>query len=217
MIPVLIVPTLLGRVDAMLASVDVEVGQTVIVANGPVDRSDVIQLPHNIGVAAAWNLGLKVTPGAEWWAIVNDDLAFAPGDLAGLEQAMAGSSARIATLDGFSAFGINREALERVGYFDENFVPAYCEDADYEYRCKLAHVPIYTLNAGLSHNRSATIKEERYRLGNDRTYPLNNAYFRQKWGGPLRGGETYETPFDQGGDPRTWPVDPVRRRELDWA
>ena len=128
---------------------------------------------------------------------------------------MEGNLARLVTLDGFSAFGINRAALERVGYFDENFVPAYCEDADYEYRCKLAHVPIVQLSVGLRHDRSSTISDPFYDGQNQRTYPANVAYFKAKWGGPLRGGETYVTPFNLGEDASA--TNARRRRELDWA
>lgn len=37
----------------------------------------------------------------------------------------------------FSCFMITKETLEVVGYFDEQFYPAYFEDNSYHYRCKL--------------------------------------------------------------------------------
>lgn len=217
MIPVLAVPVLVpGRVEAMLASIDVPVGQTVVIAQG-VSIAGAINLPHNIGVAAAWNLALKVTPDSPWWFITNDDIVYAAGDLARLVDAMRDAAPRVVTLDGFAAFGITRAALERVGYFDENFVPAYVEDCDYEYRCKLAGVPIVQIPSGLRHDRSSTIADPHYAAQNNRTYPANVAYFVAKWGGPLRGGETYVTPFAQGDDPSMWIGDPRRRRDLDWS
>jgi len=222
MIPVLGVPTLTryDLLQRMLASVDEPVGQIIVVDNGGYcpepAGTHVIHLPANLGVAAAWNLVLKATPRAPWWAIVNDDLTFAPGDLARLINAMSDESPRLATLDGFSAFGINRVALEIVGFFDENFHPAYCEDADYEYRCRLVGVPIVAVPAGLRHERSSTIALDRYRRQNDRTYPENVQYFKSKWGGPMRGGEVYTAPFNGTGGPNDWNLDPRRLRDLSW-
>lgn len=218
MIPVLAVPVLVpGRVEAMLASVDVPVERTLVIDQGAHLPFADIHLPHNIGVAAAWNLVFKVTPHAPWWAIVNDDLVFGSGDLGRLVSHMDHASPRVVTLDGFAAFGINQAALDRVGFFDENFMPAYCEDADYEYRCRLSGVPITSAPSGIRHARSSTIADPHYRNENARTYPENLAYYRAKWGGPLRGGERFTSPFDSGSDPSVWAANPRRRRTLDWA
>lgn len=222
MIPTLIVPVL--RTDlvwTMLATVDVPVGLTIIIDNGgelgPVPGAHVITMPTNIGVAASWNLGVKATIRSPWWAIVNDDVAFASGDLERLAQAMAEPGPQVRTLDGFSAFGINAEALDAVGLWDEGFVAAYCEDADWEYRAKLVGVEIVPLPAGLRHERSSTIALPKYREQNDRTYPANRALYRDKWGGDLRGGERYDSPYDSGAGPQEWTLDTKRLRELAWT
>lgn len=223
MIPVLAVPVLRpDLVGRMLASVDVPVERTLVIDNGAavlerdVPGAWIVRLPSNLGVAASWNLAMKVTPRAPWWAIVNDDLVFAPGDLARLAAAMADPAPRIATLRGFSAFGINRAALVVLGYFDENFIPAYCEDADMEYRAKLLGVPITGVPSGLRHETSSTISLPEYGRQNARTYPANVAYYLRKWGGHLRGGETFTTPFNAGGRPDEWSLDASRLRELGW-
>lgn len=222
MIPVLAVPVLRpDLVGRMLDSVDVSVDQLLVIDNGAgVDLApwvSVVRLPSNLGVAASWNLAMKLTPRAPWWALVNDDVVFAPADLTRLAGAMADPAPRIATLDGFAAFGINAAALALVGWFDENFHPAYCEDADYEFRCRLAGVPIVSIPAGLRHDRSATIQDPRYQAQNARTYPLNAAYYCSKWGGDLRGGETFTTPFNRGGHVRDWALDIARVRDQAWA
>lgn len=220
MIPVLIVPVLSpGRLGDMLASIDVPVGLRLIIDNGAgVTDADshVVRLPHNIGVAASWNLGMKATIGAPWWTIVNDDIVFAPGDLGRLIDAMEAPSPRIGALDGFAAFGINHAALARVGWFDENYHPAYVEDCDYERRCALLDVPIIALPAGLHHERSSTIRHPRWGAANDRTYPANLAYHRAKWGGDIRGGERFATPFDTGGSASDWTLDPDRLVAQAW-
>lgn len=220
MIPVLIVPVLSAdRVGDMFASVDVPIGLSIVVDNGAdvaVTGSHVIHLPHNIGVAAAWNLGIKVTPAAAWWAITNDDIVFASGDLASLVETMADPAPRVVTLDGFAAFGINRAALAIAGWFDENYHPAYVEDCDYERRCALLDVPIIAIPAGLHHERSSTIRNPHWGAENDRTYPANLAYHRAKWGGDIRGGERFATPFDASGSPAHWTLDPERLASQAW-
>ena len=220
MIPVLAVPCLRrDLVGRMLASVDVPVERVLVIDNGAgVDDVDawVIRIPGNLGVAGSWNLAMKTTPRADWWAIVNDDIVFAPGDLERLAEMMADPGPRIAVMDGFAAFGINRAALARVGYFDENFVPAYVEDCDMEWRARLVGVPIVRVEAGLLHNRSATISMPEYQRQNARTYPKNLDYFNRKWGGTPRGGEMYERPFNGPAGPSEWTLDPERLRELGW-
>lgn len=220
MIPALIVPYLRPDfIDRMLASLDEPVEQLVVIDNGSGHpRPGAISLPMNIGVASAWNLGLKVSARAEWWLIVNDDVVFAtPGDLARLAGHMADPAARVVTLDGFSAFALNRAALDAVGYFDEAITPAYYEDCDFEYRCRLAGVPIWPMPSGLQHDRSSTIADPHYGQQNGRTFNANNVYFRAKWGGPPRGGEAYTTPFNRGGSPADWTLEPQRFREQQWV
>lgn len=222
MIPVLTVSVIRPDfIHRMLASVDVPVERTLIVDNGAgipdIDGVWVVHLPRNIPVAAAGNLMLKLTPDAAWWASTSDDLVFAPGDLTRLTEVMeAHPEPYIATLDGFAASGMNAAAHHALGYVDENFVPAYCEDCDWEYRAKLAGVPIVAIPANLRHERSSTIALPMYGRQNDRTYGENVTYFTRKWGGSMRGGEVYRTPFDRGGHPNDWALDPKRLRDLSW-
>ena len=183
----------------MLASIDVPVEQLLVIDNGAhidADRGHVIRMPGNLGIGASWNLAMKATPWAEWWAHINDDVIFAPGDLEKLAVAMADPAPHIATLDGFSAFGINRATLEAVGWFDENFHPAYLEDCDYRWRCHLADVPIVEIEARLRHDRSSTIADPFYGDQNSRTYRLNYDLYLDKWGGRAMGGERYAEPFN---------------------
>lgn len=172
----------------------------------------------NLGVAASWNLGIRLHPAAPWWCIANADTVLAPGDLHRLAVAMGKPGPRWVGMNGdWRVFGINAECVEIVGLFDESFHPCYCEDADYEYRCDLSGVPWHTIAGGATHEGSAAIRsDERYAAGNARSYPANRAYYEAKWGGPLRGGERYTTPFDRGGSVRDWTLDLWRLRELAW-
>ncbi len=216
---VLAIPFLTGEVDlrACLASVDVS-ATTVVIDNSEAgidpDIADwVIELPHNLGVAASWNLAIKCYPHDPFWLIANHDTVFAPGALDRLIEEMRKPGPRWVGMNGdWRVFGINAECIETVGWFDESFVPVYCEDADYEYRCTLAGVPWYFIEGGTTHAGSASIRDPRYAAGNARTYPANRAYYRAKWGGDLRGGETFTSPF--AGHP---PVSGVGRLREDWC
>lgn len=226
MIPVLIT-AVLNRpelLDKMLASVDVKVGTTFIVDNGDVltltgygPSLRIIQPGHNLGVAASWNLGLKATPDAPWWFICGFDMTFAPGDLERFADEMdVRTGPRIGILEDFSAFAISRECLELVGYFDENFHPAYFEDNDYGWRAKLAHVELFRVEHGSKHVGSATIYgNPDYMAQNHETFRANRDYYIAKWGG-LPGQENWTSPFmgeHGGGQP---PIVPRRIRAQAW-
>lgn len=180
---------------------------------------EVIDLGHNIGVAASWNLAMQINPSAPWWAFANVDQEFASGDLARLADAMSEPDPLVACLWRFGAFGLNRACLDVAGWFDENFHPIYCEDADYEYRCILAGVPIIDLPYGGHEQDGGSVtyrSDPALAARNALTYPANRAYYEDKWGGPLRGGERFTTPFNAGGSWRDWTLDPARLREQGW-
>jgi hypothetical protein len=104
-----------------------------------------------------------------------------------------------------------------VGLFDENFVPAYFEDNDFDYRCRLAEVPFTGLPAGMSHKISSTLRSSKhYQDANSYTFPLNREYFRQKWGGsPYR--EVFTTPFNGGGSIKDWVLSIDRLADQSWT
>lgn len=220
MIPILGVP-ILNRPDLlaeMLATVDHPVGQLIVIDNGDVVEPGAYELVRpgrNLGVAASWNRILSWE--APWWAIVNFDLTFAPGDLAKLDAFMDGrTEPTLALLGTFSAFAVNEAAIQAAGTFDENFHPAYFEDNDFYYRCRLAGVGLHKLDSGLLHRTSSTIGSERvYANENARTFPYNALYYKQKWGGPPRE-ERFLTPFDAGGDIRHWRINQSRLDNQTW-
>ena len=194
MIPVLGVPVL-NRGDLaerMLGSVDLAVAETLVILNGNADETrshlkghqvTFIDPGFNLGVAASWNFVVRARPAAPWWLIVNADIEFGVGDLERLADAMDKPGPRVACLYEFGAFGINAEAVDTVGWFDENFHPIYFEDNDYRRRCHLAGVPVVNLISRTRHDNSATIASG-YARHNDRTFPRNGDYYAAKWGGP---------------------------------
>lgn len=231
MIPVLGIPVI-GRPDLLqgaIASIDEPVGRLVIIDNTPHGLGDaarsecppsvgelcVTRPPSNLGYGGSINHVIRTHAGAPWWCFSAADVVFGPGDLANLALTMTG--ARWVGINGdWRAFGLTFEAAERVGLWDENFHPAYCEDADYEYRCRLAGVEWGFIAGTTTHEGSTTIKEARYAERNRSTYPANRGYYRAKWGGDLRGGEAFATPFDKGGSVADWTLDLRRLRDQAW-
>lgn len=198
MIPVFGVPILNGveHLEAMHETIDAEVQQFVYVDNGDVlpDEPSVIKPRYNMGVAAAWNAIIKATPWAEYWIISNHDKLFAPGELDKLaEETEKGG---LVMLGGFSTFGVHRFVIQEVGWFDEGFHPAFYEDNDMDYRCRLAGVSLTALPSASQHRNSSTLKDEPlYAKQNMTTFNANRERYRAKWGGdPYR--EQYKTPFD---------------------
>lgn len=223
MIPVLIVP-ILNRpdlLDAMLASIDHPVDQIIVIDNGGVvgdlANAHVIRMPHNIGVAASWNLGIKASPRAPWWFIANSDITFGPGDLARLDAAVNPQANAVYYTLGMAGFAVTYHAINAVGWWDEAITPAYNEDIDWQRRARL--VGTLEVDTGFTgtHVGSATIHSDPVlQHANGITHGLNDAYYAAKWGGPKQGGETFSTPFNRGGHVGDWRGDIERLRNQAW-
>jgi hypothetical protein len=206
MVPVLAIPFLAGDLRPCLDSIDIPV-RLIVIDNSPTDETwdvvpddcHVIDMPGNIGYPASVNLVIKSLPDEPYWLFANHDVVFAPGDLSRLVGATESGEWGWVGVNDWRVFGLTSETVERVGLFDENFHPAYCEDADYERRCTLAGVRWGAIPGDTTHVGSAVIKGyPEYERGNRRSYPANVAYFREKWGTDVRMPGGYETPFDSG-------------------
>jgi hypothetical protein len=180
----------------------------------------------NRGLARSWNDGLlaSVGDGNDVTIIVNDDLFFYPAafdqfidfvlqqksrvpgfGLITLRGKETGGPAAVGSgifhqktrIQDAACMAVGEAALAQVGYFDQNFWPAYWEDVDYFYRLKLRGVPILCDDRTLvEHKRSAVNRKDRIiaLLADDR-WRRNQAYYMRKWGGDL-GVETFVAPFD---------------------
>ncbi len=200
--PVLAIPVL-NRPDLFrrcLDSIDMDVRLVVIdnSAEGIAwdlvpDDAHVIDIPGNLGYSASVNLVIKSLPQEPYWLFANADTEFAPGDLARLVEAKGGWTG----ITDWRVFKLTAETVERVGFWDESFAPVYCEDADYEYRCTLAGVRWGFIQGETTHVGSVCLQD--HAGDNARTYPENVRHYIDKWGGMLRGGERFTTPFDRGG------------------
>lgn len=213
MIPVLVLP-IINRYDLarrMEASIDVPVERFYVIDNGGgYDDSEWTPWRHvcrpgaNLGVAASWNLAIKANVHAPWWVFVNADVVFGPGDLARLAERMNAATGPLvcSLLEPpmfYSAFAVNAEAIEAVGFWDESYHPCYCEDSDWQARAQRIGSVEFDLLRGTTatvEGGSVTIREPG--TDNARTYPANVAYHREKWGG-APWAEVYAYPFDGDG------------------
>ena len=159
--------------------------------------------PWGLSVAASWNRALEWP--APWCLFVNNDVAFAPGAVSRLAEAVRHNPGcglfTVLPTNEFSAFVLQSWAARIIGPFDENFSPAYFEDEDYKRRAHLARVPILPV-PGISaihgsgpYDCSLTIfSDPALAAANKTTFAANAAYYARKWGG-LPGHETLTTPL----------------------
>ena len=219
-IPVLDNPDIFKR---CLDSIDADV-QLVIIDNSgesmtwgiAPDDAHIIEPPANLGFSASVNLVIKATPREDAWLFANADTEFAPGDLHRLLQHTASGGWGWVGLTDWRAFGLTAETVQRVGLWDENFIPCYCEDADYEHRCTLAGIRWGFIEGDTTHVGSVSLRL--HYEDNQRSYPENVRYYCDKWGVPgVRAPGGFTTPFDRGGSlaDGTAP-DLSRLRRLSW-
>jgi GT2 family glycosyltransferase len=178
-------------------------------------RPGVFYHPYGVnrGVSRSWNDGMLAgfARKADAVLIANDDIAFASGDVEKLAaRAVAhresyivscagthlGFQRRVPSM-GYSCFAINPVALQKLGAFDENIFPAYCEDQDYAYRARLAGLQEENCaDTQLTHVGSASVRSDPILFRQNLVTQARNAlYYQQKWGGSA-GSETFLSPFN---------------------
>ena len=155
---------------------------------------------YNYGVASSWNalIDRATERGFENFLILNDDVVLTCGEEAInriIEKGAAENAFhRPRPFYNWSAFILRKTVFEKVGRFDETFQRCYFEDNDYQYRMKLAGIPIRyenDLNPEIYKNSQSILKDPI--LSN---YIDNRDYFVKKWGG-MPDSETYKTPFNK--------------------
>lgn len=186
-VPVLTRPDLLHR---LLASIDYPVRDLVIIDNGRclpvgqqvvenVQHTTVLSMPTNLGVPASWNLGVKATPFAPWWLIVNFDVVLPPGALERFAAVQTGGLVLSGGAPPWCCFALHDEAVQRVGLMDESYHPAYFEDLDYARRCHAAGIPVIESGIAVHHDNSSTLRNG-YEEHNGRTFAANQGYYQRK-------------------------------------
>lgn len=104
--------------------------------------ADVVRPTRNLGVARSWNMAIAhaTTFGFDAVALVSAAIRFGPTgarDLAALDPGKWGATPPPA---GWHTAILTTELFDLIGVFDENFFPAYYEDADMIRRAALAGI-----------------------------------------------------------------------------
>lgn len=163
----------------------------------------------NLGVAPAWNQGLRACK-ADEITILNNDILVTENWVEGLRHsiqkhhlALSCPYAINGALDydlntrsrrftrrnknriweeySFCAFYMPRSTFDQIGFFDEGFLIGGFEDNDYCYRIKKAGLRYGVTGASFVHHfGSATLGE--FKKTGDRHEAPNRAYFVKKWG-----------------------------------
>jgi hypothetical protein len=218
MVPVIIIPVL-NRYDLMeraIRSIDYPVERLIIIDNGDGYDPDMLawtapwqhiqnwylwRMPTNLGVAPSWNLGIKATPHARGWLLLNSDAYFQPGQLqhfyADCEDNMV-----VRTEQNWSCVWVGQDVVSKIGLFSECYVPAYFEDNDYEQRAKASNIPVMVSDAVVGHDNSSTLKANpAFGEKNQRSFADNNNLHDMRW---------------RSGIPDAGAWDLGRRRTLGW-
>ncbi len=170
----------------------------------------VLHQEKNLGVSASWNLIIRTgfAKGYDWVLIGSNDIFLHPGSLKAAMDFKKENDVVIWHLHAFNFFLINKNTMDTVGWFDENFYPAYKEDQDFSYRCQLALARrvLSIPNSGADHFGSATIRSNPVSVAHkkqNRARRIN--YYKAKWGGDV-GKEVFRNPFNNPEhDHRWWP------------
>lgn len=187
-----------------------------------------IRNPEPQSVAASWNYGISwgLRNGAAAVLVLNNDIvckancidrlvdfsrvhpeftlvtAWDHPDLGNLEEAE--EREEWVEHPRFSCFLAGQKLVERVGWFDESFYPAYFEDNDMHRRILLAgERAVCYLGARFFHHGSRTVNADPNLAAlNVPFFERNRDYYLAKWGG-LPGCERFDHSFDNRGDQRS--------------
>ena len=218
MVPVIIIPVL-NRYDLLercLQSIDTEVQHLIIIDNGGqttlheypwvIDRRlvtnyHVWSMPTNLGVAPSWNLGIKATPHARGWIMLNSDAYFKPGQLQHFYDGCNDDTV-VRTKRNWSCVWVGQDVVSKIGLFSECYVPAYFEDNDYEQRAKAFNISVVVSDVEVEHDNSSTLKANpAFGEKNKVSFADNNNLHDMRW---------------RSGIPDAGVWDLSRRRTLGW-
>lgn len=189
---------------------------TAFVLNTLGSKHVVVNYYPQLGVAGAWNYGLRelfLREDAKKVLVVNQDVILRPDTYEVLNSEPGGFVTAVSAhqfLDpleyqrdsgydkrphpDFSCFRISRDCYREVGEFDENFYPAWFEDNDYHIRMAKAGIEAYCIDFFFYHYVAGTMKTA---TEHDKDHYYGPAFleskqrFQDKWG-VLPGTKQYE-------------------------
>jgi O-antigen biosynthesis protein len=147
----------------------------------------------NKGITPSWNDGLKaaVVDDCTHFAILEDDIEISPGWWDACKKEFENGSHLVSVDAGlkhiiFSGwfFIIDKEALDKIGYMDEQFVPFYFEDLDYSQRFEQSGLKYSMANTKVIHHGSMTIVKNIQKNNPTyftKVYRANKKRFRAKY------------------------------------
>jgi len=195
MVPVVIIPVL-NRYDLLercIDSLDFPVEKIIIIDNGGKIEEDCLMMPRNsrhgktyimntpsnLGVATSWNLGIKMTPFASGWILMNSDAWFLPDQLEKFWNECNSDRILLTGDPRWACAWIGSEVVKDVGLFCEAFHPAYFEDNDYERRAvRLGYIPNELRDIIMHDNSSTLLSDVALQGKNAQTYGANLELFK---------------------------------------
>lgn len=150
---------------------------------------DRITPKRNLGVAASWNLVLERMQPGDIAIISNDDISISEHTIGMMADALQSSAESVVVgprIHPYSFFAITYDAVESIGFFDEQFWPAYFEDDDYRRRLRLAGWKEHFLEVdqlGIKHEDGGTKKrgDDALRASLARSYRRSAQLYEAKW------------------------------------
>ena len=197
MVPVVIIPVL-NRYDLLercIDSLDFPVEKIIIIDNGGKIEQDCLvmprhsrhgktyfmDMPSNLGVATSWNLGIKMTPFAAGWILMNSDAWFMPNKLEEFWQSCNRNEIHLTGSPEWACAWIGSDVVKDVGLFCEAFHPAYFEDNDYERRAVRLGKNIRKSQDIIVHDNSSTLLSDvAYQAKNSATFNSNLELFKMR-------------------------------------
>ncbi len=195
MVPVVIIPVL-NRYDLLercIDSLDFPVDKIIIIDNGGKIEEDclvmprhsrhnktyILDMPSNLGVATSWNLGIKMTPFASGWILLNSDAWFMPNKLEQFWEQCYPNEIHLTGSPEWACAWIGSSVVKDVGLFCEAFHPAYFEDNDYERRAVRLGKTIRKSQDIIMHDNSSTLLSDvAYQAKNSATFNSNHELFK---------------------------------------
>jgi hypothetical protein len=159
----------------------------------------VITPSEQVSLAFAWNYLITNIP--EERIIANDDIILYEDTIEKMVNTPGGFiyAKGVSKLNMYSLYLIRDSMVNKVGYFDTDFYPAYYEDNDYHYRMHLAGENVTGADCDAIHNHggSNTLKNytpqelEQHHVN----FRRNTDLYTKKWGG-LPGSEVYKVKYN---------------------
>jgi GT2 family glycosyltransferase len=189
-IPVLIVPILnrYDLLDSMLESINYPIDNILIIDNGgqfktKKENVKVLNMPANLGMSAAWNLGIKCYPHSRYWLFASADTTWGDAALKQIDD-LSGSDKLILTNDAYGCFSVGENVIEKVGIFDEYFYPIYFEDNDFHERvarfCPENTIVSTDINTAPEVGSQTINSDDKLKNINHETFVKNQEYYKYK-------------------------------------